>query len=124
GVGLAAGVPAAALGLWLRRQRRWLEVTLTGFVLSRQGRRQVYTDGQVVGIARQVAPGPHGNLKRRLVLEVGADEPERIDCRYDVPNGRPDPLEGFVSRLVDAVAAAAERGLKGGAAFRGAGWSL
>src|SRR5688572_10457146 len=51
-VATAAGVPALVMGLWLRQQREWIEVTLTGFVLSRQGQRRVYTDEQIVGLSR------------------------------------------------------------------------
>src|SRR5437660_678934 len=36
-----AAVMAVVLGAWLGRQREWLEVTLTGFVLSRRGQRRV-----------------------------------------------------------------------------------
>jgi hypothetical protein len=124
GIAAAAALPALIMALWLRRQREWLEVTLTGFVLSRQGRRRVYSDSQLVGLAHHVTCGPEGKVKHRLVLEVAADETERIDCHYTVTNAQPDPLAGFVARLVNALAAKAERDLQNGSTFRGKGWSL
>src|SRR3954471_22399124 len=47
GVAAIAAGPALFMGLWLRQQREWLEVTSAGFVLSGRAGRRVYTDGQV-----------------------------------------------------------------------------
>jgi hypothetical protein len=119
-----AAAPALFMGLWLRRQREWLEVTSAGFVLSGRIGRRVFTDAQVVGLSQQSVIGPEGKLKRRLVVEIAADEPEHIDCRYAVPSGQSDPLAGFVTRLVNAVADRADRELHDGGKLRGEGWTL
>src|SRR5947209_5556338 len=63
-------VPGTLLGLWIRRQRHWLEVTLTGFVVSRRGQRRVYSDDQVASVAQSARSDSEGNIKRRVVLEV------------------------------------------------------
>src|SRR5262249_29595652 len=56
-VAVVAAAPALFMGLWLRRQREWLEVTSAGFVLTSQDRRRVYTDEQVVGLSQQSLVG-------------------------------------------------------------------
>src|SRR5262245_49349651 len=55
---IAAGFGVLVLlrALWLLPRRRWLEVTLNGFVLTRRGRRQTFLDADVVGLSR----GPPG----------------------------------------------------------------
>lgn len=113
----------ASYGLVLLRRRTWVEVTTTGFVLWRRGRRQVFTYEQVESIAHHVRVGDDGEQKCRLILTVGADR-RRIECPYSVGVGSAAPLAGLVSRLVAALAARVERGLEGGAVLKGNGWSL
>jgi hypothetical protein len=118
-------VPSTVFGLWLKQQRRWLEVTLTGFVISRRDQRRVYGDDQVVGVAQSARIDAEGNSKRRVVLEVGGNEGnERIECRYFVPNGQTDPLTAILERVQQRLARRTAEGLAGGAQLRGAGWFL
>jgi hypothetical protein len=117
----AAVVFTAGYALALARRREWLEMTATGFVLSRRGRRRAYADEQVEAIAHDVRVALGDDQRCRIVLEVGR---ERVECRYPVKLGDTDPFAGFVSRLAGAVAARVERGLDGGAVLRGDGWSL
>ncbi len=118
-------VPATLLTLWIRRQRHWLEVSLTGFVISRRGQRRMYTDDQVVGVAQSARSDAEGNVKRRVVIEVAGNEGnEQIDCRFRVPAGQTDPLAAFLERVQQGLARRTIEGLAGGAKLRGAGWFL
>jgi hypothetical protein len=116
---------AALLGLWQFRRRQWLEVTLTGFVLSHRDQRRVYSDDQVAGVAQYSQTSIDGEVKHRVVLEVGTPEDaERIDCCYSVAVGKVDPLAGFLARLVQHVTQRTLAGLEQGAELRGSGWSF
>jgi hypothetical protein len=115
-----AAVPAVLLCLWLRGQRQWLEVTVTGFVLTRLDERRVYTDDQVIGITQVTNPATEGSLKRRIVLEIAANEGvERIDCRYVVSSPNPDPLTGFTERLVNNISRRLDENWARGVLHRG-----
>jgi hypothetical protein len=121
-LGGVLAVLATLIGLWLLKRRQWLEVTLTGFVLSRREERRVYSDDQVVGIAQELEFASNGIVKRRLILEIGSEERERIECRYSVPPGKVDPLASFLDRIVRDLARRTIADLEQGGRLRGRGW--
>jgi hypothetical protein len=125
--GMAGGVAflALGLGLWLRQRRQWLEVTLTGFVLSRHDRRRRFGDDQVIGVAQTSRFISSGYIRRRVVLDLaGTEGTEHIDCRYSLPASHPDPLAAFLDRAQQGLARRTAAALAQGARLEGPGWVL
>jgi hypothetical protein len=120
---VGAGFVAFCRGLMLVQRREQVQLTATGFLLSRGERSRAFSDEQVVGVAHQIGGFFGGDQNRRL-LTVGGASQERIECRYTVHARAADPLAGFVSRLVGGLAARIDRDLEKGAELVGDGWSL
>src|SRR5581483_10854410 len=116
---IAAGLAVLALlrALWLLPQRRWLEVTLTGFVLSHRGRERHFRDGDVVGLWRG-PPRPLLTARQvRVVVELlRGGKVQRLVCTYIVPLLQADPLQAFWQRLAVHVARRTS--------LQGSGWSI
>ncbi|MFQ3649553.1 MAG: hypothetical protein SNJ75_04415 [Gemmataceae bacterium] len=105
-------------------RRRWLEVTLDGFVLTRRdGSRVVYNDQQIVALAQQTIPNRLGSVKRRVVLEVQNNERlQRIECFYVLKDGEVDSLNPLVDRNMRALIQRTQAALAQGAGLGGDGW--
>jgi hypothetical protein len=117
--------PSVVMAFWIVPRRRWLEVTLTGFVLTDRGRRRAYTDDQVEAISRRFKLDSSGAARHRVRLEVRREGlAERVDCAYSVGPGLADPLAPLWDRLVARLACRLREGLDGGAALGGDGWHV
>src|SRR5437016_5741923 len=66
-------LPALVIGGLRWRRRRWLEVTLTGFLLTRRGRTVPFRDEQVVGVSQKSKRDSNGVLHRDVRLEIRQD---------------------------------------------------
>jgi hypothetical protein len=122
---LAAGVavPAALLTIWFLPRRRWIEVTLTGFVLTERRRRRAYADDEVVGLTRSFTVDSNKVVHHHVVVELRPDG-RKIDCLYAEQVGLGDPLAGLWVRLVGGVARRVGADLDSGATLAGEGWRL
>lgn len=133
GVGLAICVwsvaavflfPVLALVLWRWPRQCWLEVTVTGFVLTGRGRKQVYRDEDVVALSRRYVLYQN-STHHHLMLEVRTDEGnERIGIDYLVRPNVADPLAGFWTRLIQGRANRLGDRLSQGEQLRGDDWHV
>jgi len=105
-------------------RRRWLEVTLDGFVLTkRDGSRQKYQEEQIVAIAQQSIPMSSGGFKRRVILELQQGErQERLECFYALDPGTADPLYALLQRVQRTLMQRLQAGLPHGERLTGDGW--
>ena len=111
---------ALATAVW-RLPRRWIEVTLTGFVITQFRRTKAYADEAVVGLSRGYSHG----ASHRVELEVrGPVGVERIVCTYADRSGEEDPLAGLWERFIHSIARWLRDGLDKGAHLEGKRWRL
>jgi hypothetical protein len=124
GAALAAA-PAVGLLLYLLPRRLWLQVTVTGFVLTRPAGSESCGDEQVVGLSRDSSMAADGAVTHRVSLEVErGGEVERLSCRYKLSANTPDPLAAFWDRLAGRLARSAREALGRGEALAGPDWRL
>jgi hypothetical protein len=124
GAFLAFG-PAVLLVVWQALRRRWLEVTMTGFVLTGAGNKRIFTDDQVTGLELFWKIDDDRAASRRARLEIASGKSsEFIGCHYRLLPGENDPLVPFWNRLVQGLAQRTRDGLPSGAVLRGAGWEF
>jgi hypothetical protein len=118
------GSPVLFTSLWKLTHRRWLEVTVPGFVLTGRGKRIAFRDEQVVGIG-QYGNADHSGTDRviRLKIDRGKDI-ETIECRYRIPPAKIDPLAAFIDRVVHGLARRTRENLSRGAALSGKRWRV
>ena len=118
-----AGFTLLATVVQLAR-RRWLEVTLDGFVLTkRDGSRQEFRDDQIVSVAQWTLPTDSGGFKRRVTMELQTDERlETIECFYVLDAGVADPLYPMIDRNIRSLVERTTVGLDEGARLTGDGW--
>lgn len=123
--GLALLALAAAMLAYLLPRRLWLQVTASGFVITRGGADQAFGDEHVVALSRDSAGGQDGRSTHRVVLEVqrGGDV-VHYPCRYSVAPNQDDPLAAFWDRLAAGVAERVRQGLARGEALAGPRWRL
>jgi hypothetical protein len=123
----AAVLFALAVGfgvMWELRRRRWVEVTLTGFVLSSRKKKTLLADEQVGAVSQQCNYEPRV-IRYDVRLEIehqGAIERIRFTHRYK--HGQVNPLEAFLERVVRGLARRTRENLERGAALSGKGWRL
>jgi hypothetical protein len=124
-LGLALGPPAIVGLVRKMNQRRWLEVTLPGFVLSGRGKKIAVTDDQVIAVSRWSKIDDIGITNRVVRLEMDIrGTVETIECRYRLRVTQIDPLAVFVERLDRSLARRTREGLSRGAALSGKGWRV
>src|SRR5436190_2302529 len=113
---LAAAILLPALGVvaWLATRRRWVQVTMTGFVLTENDHRAAFLDEQVLAVSTRARVTATGVTHRRVRLELAGD-PEVLDCRYSVPADQQDPLAPFIERVVRGQAIRLRDNLPAGA---------
>jgi hypothetical protein len=119
------GLPAAVLALWLLPRRRWLEVTLNGFILTRRGEKTALADEQIIALSQRHSTDSQGSTRCDIRLEVdqgGAVEP--VHCTYRFPPGQVDPLAAFLDRVVRGLVKRTRENLHRGASLSGKGWRL
>ncbi|MFO0880167.1 MAG: hypothetical protein U0840_22695 [Gemmataceae bacterium] len=125
GMAAAFGLPGLLLLCWQVPRRRWLEVTLSGFVVTERGRRQVYSLVNVMGIARAFRVDSSRIVHHRIRLDLVGDQgPQTIECTYKVPSDRGDPLASFWTRLIASMASRLRGSLARGSHLDGDGWRL
>ncbi len=125
--GLGLGLAASAAFFLLRRERR--RATLRrfshGLACSRRRRTRVFPYDEIRSLAlletEELANGVPAGLRRRLGLR---SERARFTLLHVASLGEPDVLGGWLDGLLDGLADAAERGLSGGRALAGKGWTL
>jgi hypothetical protein len=121
-VAAATGLPAIFMHYWNAISRRWLEVTVTGFVLTRRGEKITVRDDQVIAVWQ------HGKvddwaLYRQIRLEIDCrGEVETIWCRYSSLLSQGDPLAALVDRVTSNLVRRTREGLARGAALSGKRW--
>ncbi|MGL4552604.1 MAG: hypothetical protein ACRC33_15635 [Gemmataceae bacterium] len=122
--GLVAAVPGAVAAAVQLARRRWMEVTVNGFVVTRRdGSRTAYDDEQIAAVSQQTWPRSDGGYLRRVLIEVTADGGgDAIECFYHVPPNTADPLYALVDRNVRGLAQRTADGLDRGARLDGLGW--
>ncbi len=123
----AAGFGSLALGifLWYHTRRRWLEVTLTGIVLTQRGQKIPVRDEQVIAVSRQRKIVPPGFFERVVRLEIDREGAvETIESCYSLVRGQIDPLDALLNRLFRSLAHRTREGLSRGAALSGKGWRV
>src|SRR5262249_22274190 len=104
---------------------RWVQVTMTGFVVTDPEGRTTFLDDQVLALSSSTRVTPAGHTRRRVRLDVaGPEGPAALDCKYTVPLDQQDPLAPFVERIVRAQAIRLRDNLAGGASLAGHGWWL
>lgn len=122
---LAVAVPAVLMAMWHVPRRRWLEVTVTGFVLTERGKRLACSDDAVVGLTRSFTLDSGKVVHHRIVLEIKREgDPIRIDCSYSVQPGLADPLAAFWDRLIAGIARRLRANLSRGVTLVGERWYL
>lgn len=111
---------------WLRGRRRWLAITIDGFVVTCPGgQRLVYTLDNVMGIRIRERTRMGGRVNHLIYLELVGDRgQELLDCSYVVEPHQPDPLSGFWTRLIQRMADRLRVRLQRGARMEGDGWHL
>jgi hypothetical protein len=126
---LCLAVPPAVVALVASliqlSRRRWLEVTLDGFFLTRRdGSRQFYSDDQILAVAqRTLWNAETGGYKRRVILDMLTDEGEEsIECFYVLEPNTADPLYALIDRSIRGVVERTTGGLAEGARLSGEGW--
>src|SRR5262245_21247527 len=69
GVAAASATPAVLMTIYHLPRRRWIEVTLTGFVLTERRRRLALTDDDVLGLSRSFTTDASNGVNHRVLLE-------------------------------------------------------
>lgn len=114
-------------GLWLRQKRRWLKIEKNGFEISRGEDRRWYADRHVTALACShhsvLTNGiPSGTLRQFQVWLLEEHRPLVMENVF--PLGEPDPLAGFIHRLVEVAMDRARQTIRDGGAVTGVRWRL
>lgn len=123
-IAAALSVPGLiAVAIQLTR-RRWLEVTLDGFVLVRRdGSRLTINDEQIIALSNQTWPNSDGSYMRRVLIEIEKEErTETIECFYHVAANNADPMYALVERNTTALVRRTVEGQDQRARLIGVGW--
>jgi hypothetical protein len=126
-IAVPIGMGSTALGifLWHVTRRRWLEVTLTGIVLTRRAQKISVADEQIIAVSRLSVTNPNGGIERIVWMEIDREGTvERVECHYGIPRGQMDPLEALLNRVFRSLARRTHDGLSRGAALSGKGWRV
>ena len=130
---LAAGLglifAGAVLAVVLKQRRRFLEPTADGFVYTTAHSERAYADDDVMCVSLSQQQnyfwGNPQTVTRRFIIWVEtASIPERIVCISHLRPGMTDPLEGFVSRIINELHTAAQDAYQHGDRVEGDGWAL
>jgi hypothetical protein len=122
-----AGFALIALGIFLCyfARRCWLEVTLTGVILTRRGQRVAVGDEQIIAVSRLNVIAPAGVIERVIWLEIDREGAlETIECHYGIPRNQNDPLNALFQRVFGSLSRRTREGLSQGAALSGKGWRV
>lgn len=121
----AVAVPMLVRALWKWPQRRWLEVTLTGFVLSSRKRKHTFSDDHVVGVARTWWITSGNVVQHRILIDLRTTElSDRVVCTYSVLPGLVDPLAAFWDRLTRGLSNRLRDRQSQGEQLIGDGWHV
>jgi hypothetical protein len=119
------GLPALVIATRAYAHRRWLEVTLTGFILTRRGQRTVIGDEEIVAVRHRSRSDSQGVTHYSLRIDIDREgSRQTVDCRYPVPALHTDPLGVFLDRIVRGLARRTRDGLGRGTALSGKGWRI
>src|SRR5262245_46595641 len=125
---LVLGVFAALLAFvgaaWSRLDRRWLTVTLTGFVVIGRWRRWAVSDEQVLALAEDWRLDREKRWRLRLVLETSVPGARRLVLVHRAALGQPHPLAPLAERLTQRLAGRARAEMPRGGRLAGDGWEL
>src|SRR5262249_26129902 len=67
-LGAAVLLPTLAMVAWLVTRRRWVQVTMTGFVVTDPEGRTTFLDDQVLALSSSTRVTPAGHTRRRVRL--------------------------------------------------------
>lgn len=126
-VGVVLWIGLELHGLWLRQKRRWLKIAENGFEIYRGEDQRWYEDRHVTGLACShhsvlINGTPSGTLRRFQVWLVEEHRPLVMENVF--PLGEPDPLAGFIHRLVEVAMERARQTIRDGGAIAGVRWRL
>lgn len=117
------------LAVVLRQRRRLLIPTEDGFIyITSQGERTFHDDDVMCVSLFSQENYFWGNLQtvtRRFIIWVETSAlPERIVCVSHLKVPYPDPLQGFMNRVIDGLHRAAREAYQQGERVEGDGWAL
>lgn len=126
---IVAAVALAAATLWIRLQRRWLEVDETGFTILDRGGQRRYDDAAVttlgVGAREHFSQGVLSGVSRIVRLNVrGIAGDELLELTVRVKVGRLDPLAPWIARLDEMLYRRAKAAREAGETVEGEDWTL
>lgn len=127
GTGLIVG--ALVVAVVLRQRRRFLHPTEEGFIYTTAYGDRTFHDDDVMCVSLSSTENYFwGNLQsvtRRFIIWVETSAlPERIVCISHLKPPAPDPLQGFVLRIIEGLHRAAQDAYEQGERVEGDGWAL
>lgn len=127
GAGLIVG--GLVLAVVLRQRRRFLQPTDEGFLYTTAFGDRTFHDDDVMCVSLSSTENYFwGNLQsvtRRFIIWVETSAlPERIVCISHLKPLAPDPLQGFVVRVIEGLHRAAQDAYQHGDRVEGDGWAL
>ncbi|MCU0705650.1 MAG: hypothetical protein MUF18_16880 [Fimbriiglobus sp.] len=129
GFGLILLTLATARGVWIAANRKWIEDTDPGFLLTANGQKHEFDDDEVLELATKVTTRfsngwPKANVRTGTLRLNSPAFPKPVAFRYEWPLSREDPLFDLFDRLLVRLARRAEKELAQNGEVAGEGWAL